>query len=147
MARTIAIIENPSLNNRVVNGVTTLGLIAQVNAYFATLTNPTVRGWSLDARIIEKRMNIQWMFTVVTDSAGAALVNPFTLNIQQATSSAQLATALNAIYAVALPTQFLSATRITKLDSDGQNYAKQFVAASLQNVLAAAVANYNTDIV
>lgn len=145
MARTISIIEAPRLNNLVTAAGTTLGLVALANAYMATLVNPTIIGWSLDVRFIQKRMDPQWMFTVVSNTGGGALVNPFTLNVQQATSAAALATVLNALYASILPAQFLSTSRVTKLDSDQQGFAKQFVAASLQNALAAASANYNTD--
>lgn len=146
MARTIKIIEAPRLNDLVTPAGTTPGLVSQVNTYLATLVNPTVRGWSLDVRFIEKRMDPQWMFTVVSDDGGAALANPFTLNVLQATSALALQTALNALYAGVLPVQFLSASRVIKLDSDEQGFAKQFVAASLQNALAAASANYSNAI-
>jgi len=144
MARTIKIIEAPRLNDLVTSAGTTTGLVTQVNTYLATLVAPTILGWSLDVRLMNKRMDPQWMFTVISENGGAALANPFTLNVQQATSYTDLIAALATVYAAVLPAQFLSASRVTKLDSDGQGQAKQYVAASLQNLLAAAVANYST---
>jgi hypothetical protein len=144
MARTIKIIEAPRLNNLVTNQGTTKGLITLVNEYLATLVNPTIIGWSLDVRFLSKRMDPQWMVTVVSDDGGAALINPFTLQVNQATSITDLETALAALYAAALPVEFLSATRVVKLDSDEQGFSKQYVAASLRNALAAAAANYVT---
>jgi hypothetical protein len=144
MARTIKIIEAPRLNNLVTNQGTTKGLVTLVNEYLATLVNPTVIGWSLDMRFLSKRMDPQWMFTVVSDDGGAALANPFTLQVNQATSLTDLETALNAFYVAILVAGFTSATRVTKLDSDEQGFNKQYVAASLSNALAAATANYVT---
>lgn len=143
MSRTINIIEAPRLNDLVTNQGTTKGLVSLVNTYLASLVNPTVLGWSLDVRLMSKRMDPQWMFCVVSETGGAALVNPFTLTVVQATNTTDLTTALNTLYGTALPVQFLSTSRITKLDSDEQGFVKQFVAASLQNALAAASANYN----
>jgi hypothetical protein len=142
MARTTKIIEAPRLNDLVINGVTTQGLVTLVNTYLATLVNPTVRQWALDVRVVEKRMALQWLFSVTTDDSGAALANPFTLSIIQATSAANLALTLNTMYAAILPVQFFAGPRITKLDSDINTIGKQFIAAGLQNALAAAVANY-----
>jgi hypothetical protein len=143
MARTTKIIEAPRLLDLVTTQGTTKGLISLVNDYLATLVNPNVRAWSLDARIVEKRMNIQWMFMVVTDDGGAALANPFTLQVNQATDTATLDATLTALYA-AFPAEFFSGIRLTKLDSDVQNYAKQYVAAGLRNlVLAEGTTNYN----
>lgn len=144
MARTIKIIEAPRLNDLVTNQGTTKGLRTLVNEYLATLVNPTIKGWSLDMRFLNKRMDPQWMFTVVSDSGGAALVNPFTLQVNQATSLTDLETALNAFYLVILAAGFTSTTRVVKLDSDEQVFSKQYVAASLSNADAAAVANYST---
>jgi hypothetical protein len=145
MARTIKIIEAPRLNDLVISGGgTTDGLITLVNDYLATLVDPTIVGWSLDVRFLNKRMDPQWMFTVVSDTGGAALANPFTLQVNQATSIAALETALGLLYAAALPAEFFSTSRVIKLDSDNQGQVKQYVAASLRNALAAAVANYST---
>lgn len=137
MARTTQIIEAPRLNDLTVGAVTTAGLFTQVNAYLAGLVNPTIRGWNLAPKIIEKRMNIQWEFDVTWDSGGAALANPFTLNVIQATSPSALSNALATLYGAILPAQFLTAPRIVKLDEDGQQYTKQYVSAMLQNLLAA----------
>ena len=144
MARTIKTIEAPRLNDLVLSSGTTKGLRTLVNEYLATLVDPTIKGWSLDMRFLNKRMDPQWMFTVISDDGGAALANPFTLQVTQATMLTDLETALNVLYAAALPAEFLSASRITKLDSDDQGFSKQYVAASLRNLLAAAVANYST---
>jgi hypothetical protein len=144
MARTIKIIEAPRLNDLVTNQGTTKGLTTLVNEYLAALVAPTIVGWSLDVRFLNKRMDPQWMFTVVSDDGGVALPNPFTLQVNQATMFTDLETALNALYAVALPVQFISASRVIKLDSDEQGQSKQYVAASLRNALAAAIANYVT---
>jgi hypothetical protein len=143
MARTIKIIESPRLNDLVTTAGTTDGLITLVNDYLATLVAPTIVGWSLDVRLLNKRMDPQWMFTVVSDDGGVALPNPFTLQVNQATSITSLETALALLYA-ALPVEFFSASRVIKLDSDAQGQAKQYVAASLRNALAAASANYST---
>lgn len=143
MARTINIIEAPRLNDLVTSAGTTSGLTTLVNAYLATLVNPTVRAWSLDARLVEKRMNIQWMFMVCTDDGGAALANPFTLQVNQAQSGSDLDDTLNTLYGTVLPVQFISGCRLTKLDSDVQNQSKQYVATHLRNALAAASANYD----
>lgn len=143
MSRTTKIIEAPRLLDLVTTQGTTKGLISLVNEYLATLVNPNVRAWSLDARIVEKRMNLQWMFMVVTDSGGPALVNPFTLQVNQATDTGTLDANLLALYAT-YPAEFFSGIRLTKLDSDVQNYVKQYVAAGLRNlVLAEGTANYN----
>jgi hypothetical protein len=144
MARTIKLIEAPRLNDLVTNSGTTDGLTTLVNDYLATLVNPTIVGWSLDVRFLNKRMDPQWMFTVVSDSGGVALPNPFTLQVNQAVALTTLETALNVLYAAALPVEFLSATRVIKLDSDAQGQSKQYVAASLRNALAAAAANYSS---
>jgi hypothetical protein len=144
MARTIKVIEAPRLLDLVTTAGTTDGLTTLVNDYLATLVAPTIVGWSLDVRFLNKRMDPQWMFTVVSDSGGAALANPFTLQVNQAVALTTLETALNALYAAALPAEFLSATRVIKLDSDAQGQAKQYVAASLRNLLAAASANYSS---
>lgn len=140
MARTIQIIESQYLNDVVVNGVTTQGLLTLVNAYLAGLTNPTVRAWSLDARFIEKRQNLQWAFYVETDSGGAALATPFTLRVDQNTSAANLVIEVNTF--LATYTGFPSGGKLTKLDSDVQGYNKQFMLAHLLNVTAGASANY-----
>ena len=147
MARTIQIIESQYLNDLVTPAGTTPGLVSLVNTYLATLTNPVIKGWSLDVRTMNKRMNLQWAFAVISEPDGAALVNPFTLNIQLGLSAFALQTTLNTLYGSILPTQFLSFSRITKLDSDNQALSKQFVAASLQNALASASANYSSAII
>lgn len=141
MARTLKIIEAPRLNDLVTSQGTTPGLISLVNTYLATLVDPLIVGWSLNARVEAKRMSIQWMFTVISEPFGPALVNPFTLNILQNTSLTDLQVAVDALYAAALPAQYVSPTQITKLDSDLQGFAKQYVAATLRNALAAAVDN------
>jgi hypothetical protein len=142
MARTTKIIEAPRLNDLVVNGVTTKGLTSLVNDYLATLVNPTVKAWSLDVKLEEKRMAPQWLFQVTTDSGGAALANPFTLTVLQNTNATDLATAIDALAAAALPAEWLAGPRLIKLDSDEQGFAKQFVAGFVRNALDAASANY-----
>ncbi len=141
MARTVKTIEAPRLNDLTVAGVTTTGLITQVNAYLAALVGPVVVGWSLDIKVPVKRMDLQWFFTIVTDDGGPVLANPFTLSVAQATSAYNLQLALQAIYTAILPTQYISAPQITKLDSDTQGLASVYVGASLQNALAVAVSN------
>ena len=140
MARTTQIIESQYLNDVVVNGVTTLGLLSLVNAFLAALVAPTIRGWSLDARFVEKRQNIQWMFTVEYDTGGAALATPFTLRIDQNTSAANLVIAVNTF--LATYTGFPTAGKVIKLDSDVQGYFKQYVEARLLNATAGATANF-----
>ena len=142
MARTIQIIESQYLNDVVVNGVTTQGLISLVNAYLAGLTNPIIRTWFLDARFVEKRQNLQWAFYVETGSGGAALATPFTLRVDQNTLAANLVIAVNTF--LSTYTGFSSGGQLTKLDSDVQNYVKQFVLPRLLNVTAGAAANYVT---
>lgn len=144
MARTIKLIEAPRLNDLVTNSGTTPGLTSLVNTYLATLVAPTIVGWGLDVRFLNKRMDPQWMFFVISDDGGVALPNPFTLQVTQNALLSDLETNLNVLYNAALPVQFISASRITKLDSDEQGQSKQYVAASLRNALAAAIANYVT---
>ncbi len=140
MARTTQIIESQYLNDVVVNGITTLGLLSLVNAFLAGLVNPTVRRWSLDARLVEKRQNVQWTFFAEYDTGGAALATPFTLRVDQNTSAANLVTAVNTF--LSTYTGFPTAGVLTKLDSDVQGYAKQYVESRLLNTTAGATANY-----
>jgi hypothetical protein len=141
MARTTKIIESQYLNDVVVNGVTTLGLLSLVNAFLATLVDPTIRAFSLDARFVEKRQNIQWAFFVEYDTAGAALATPFTLRVDLNPSAVNLDIAVNAF--LATYAGFPTSGRLTKLDSDVQGYAKQYVEARLLNATAGATANFS----
>lgn len=141
MARTVKTIEAPRLNDLTVAGVTTTGLVTQVNAYLASLVGPVVVGWVLDVKAPMKRMDLQWFFTIVTDDGGPVLVNPFTLSVTQATSAYNLQVALQTLYTASLPTQYLSAPQVIKLDGDAQGLAAVYVGASLQSALAVAVNN------
>jgi len=140
MARTTLIIESQYLVDMVYNGVTTQGLLSLVNAALAALVNPTIRRFSLDARIVEKRQNIQWMFFLEYDTGGAALATPFTLRVDQNTSAANLVTAVNTFLSTF--TGFSTAGRLTKLDSDVQGYNRQYAEARLLNATAGASANF-----
>jgi hypothetical protein len=140
MARTTLIIESQYLVDMVNNGVTTQGLLSLVNAALAALVAPTIRQWSLDARFVEKRQNIQWMFFIEYDTGGAALATPFTLRVDQATLFTNLTTAINTFLSTF--TGFSTGGRLTKLDSDVQGYIKQYVEARLLNATAGASANY-----
>jgi hypothetical protein len=143
MARTTKIIEAPRLNDLVTNAGTTKGLLTLVNEYLATLVAPTIRAWSLDVKLIEKRMDPQWMFQVTTDDAGAALADPFTLAVFQNVRAVDLATTINAAYAAALPVEFMAGPALIKLDSDEQGFNTKYVAGFVKNALAAASANYS----
>lgn len=140
MARTTLIIESQYLNDVVVNGITTLGLTSLVNAALASLVNPTIRRFSLNPRFVEKRQNIQWMFFIEYDTAGAALATPFTLRTDMNISAVNLTTAINTFLSTF--TGFATAGRLVKLDSDVQGYAKQYIEARLLNATAGASSNY-----
>lgn len=140
MARTTLIIQSQYIVDMVYNGVTTQGLISLVNAALAALVNPTIRQWSVDARFIEKRQNLQWTFFLEYDTGGAALATPFTLRVDQNQSAANLVTAVNTFLSTF--TGFGTGGRLIKLDSDVQGYFKQFVESRLLNATGGASANY-----
>lgn len=143
MARTIQTISAPRLADLTVNGVTTQGLISLVNAYLATLVAPVIRQWALIPSWPDKRGHLQWAFTVVSDSGGAALATPFTLMVNQAAKLADLQTALQTYYTANAAAQFIAGPRITEIDKDDTVLTKQFIAGHLINATPGASANYS----
>jgi hypothetical protein len=143
MARTIKTISAPRLADLVVNGVTTKGIVSLVNDYLATLVAPTVRAWSLDISWPDKRQHLQWNFTVVSDSGGAALATPFTLLVNQAQKLTDLETAIQTYYTANAATTFIAGPRLTEIDKDDTVLTKQWIAGHLVNATPGASANYS----
>lgn len=143
MARTIQTLYAPRLADLVVNGVTTKGILSLVNDYLATLVAPVIRAWSLDISWPDKRQHLQWAFTVVSDSGGAALATPFQLLVNQAPSLADLQTAIQTYYTANAATTFIAGPRMTEIDKDDTVLTKQWIAAHIVNATPGATANYD----
>lgn len=141
MAHAVLCFENPRLAD--VTGTPTgtiQGLLAQVNAALAALTNPTIRFFSFEIVVNEK--NGYFFRVVITyDTGGAVLGTPFVMEVNQAASMSALQTALLALFA-ANPTVWYSGERVQTIDLDDE-FLKQIFSAHLKNAtIGAGAANF-----
>lgn len=119
--------------------ITPSGLVAAVNTYLATLTNPTVRFAEYQAFWVDKRMGTQYTISLTTDTGGQALATPFQLRVDEDINLAALLTTINAVYA-ATPGNWWSGVRWQTMDQDS-NKIRRYSAATFFNTTASAGAN------
>jgi hypothetical protein len=117
-----------------------LDLVTQVNAYLLTLTNPTIKGWEVQAVDIVRQIGIQYRMLLTTESGGAALATPFLLDVLQYDSTAALQAAM-ASYRTSYASQFFSAPKFWFAPDDNVTTSK-VVAMFIRNTTVGAVANY-----
>lgn len=131
-----------ALVDTVYQAVSIVDLIAQVNAYLATLTNPIIKRWGYAAYNQSNRIGTQYRFQLTIDNAGgAAIATPWLLDMLVAPSAAPLQTAL-ADYRTTYAGQFISGCYFTAFGDENTTQA-QLVAAFLRNTTSGASANYS----
>lgn len=111
-----------------------------VNDYLATLVNPTIRVWQLQASDVPRYLGTEYRFLLTTTTGGAALATPFLLDLLSYQSSVTLEPAI-AAYRVTYAGQFISGAKFNFVPSDNV-VASALVAAFIRNVTAGATANY-----
>lgn len=113
--------------------------VTAVNALLAALTNPTIRGFSVNVDERQRRNQRVYSAVISYDTAGAALATPFLLSAIEASAPAALKTALDAFIA-ANPTSFVSHTEYLFLYTGSRD--PRYIALTLYNATAGATANY-----
>lgn len=111
------------------------------NAYLATLANPVIQAWSLQAADVSRRIGTEFRtLLTVDDGAGPALATPFLLDVLTATGTTQLEAAI-AAYRLAYAGQFISGPKFLFIPDENVT-ASLVCAAFLRNTDPGASANY-----
>jgi hypothetical protein len=113
----------------------------QLNAYLASLTNPTIRSWSVQAADLVRQIGVQYRAQLTTETGGTALATPFQVDILQADNVAALQT-LMAAYRVTYAGQFISQPKFWYEADDNVTSSKVIAAFMRNTTLGAGAANY-----
>lgn len=114
-------------------------LVTAMNAFLATLTNPTIRGWSFDVQNLQKNIGWEFAASVSYTDGGAALATPFLLRIDQNIKLSTLEATLQAY--ITANAYFFSGSKLAQVDGGSGNFRTYF-AATIYNTTAGASANF-----
>ena len=129
MARSFLVSETPG----------SAAFVTAINAALAALTNPTIRG--ISASVDERQRRDQRIYSGIVsyDTGGAALATPFLVRVDEASSLADLKTALDAAIA-ANPTYFWSHTQYVFLYTSART--PRYIGITMYNTTGGASANF-----
>lgn len=116
-------------------------LVAAINTFLATLTNPIIR--RLDVKVSDeaRRIGVEYTALLSWETGGSVIATPWLARIDESTSLTGLETTVQA-FLTANPTYFISATVLHVLDNDANFKMKKWIGVTVYNTTAGAYANY-----